>query len=134
MVGITLMIGIAIYAVLFSFSETGNIIDGNSSAVRCLAGFLYGVAAAKITFRILPDPVQLALVALLIVAISLNFQIPALCLMFLVCITTAQNSGILAKVSKMSIPYLIGGSSFSIYLAHVPVGMVISTLAYKLES
>ena len=101
--------------------------------LRCLAGFLCGVAAANITFRNLPETFQLIIVAFLICAISLNYQIAALCLMFIVTITTAQNTGYLAKVSKMKLPYLIGRSSFSIYLAHVPVGMIVSTVAYKVE-
>ena len=129
-----LMIGITLYAVLFSFSETIDIIDGYSSVLRCLAGFLCGVAAAKMTFRNVPDAVQLTIVAFLVCAISLNYQIAALCLMFIVTITTAKNTGILAKASQTKLAYLIGRSSFSIYLAHVPVGMIVSTLAYKLES
>ena len=132
--GTTLLIGISLYAVLFRYSETIDIIDGYNSVLRCLAGFLCGVAAAKITFKILPDTIQLTLVASLIAAICLNYQLAALCLMFVVTISTAQNTGILAKVSKMTIPYLIGRSSFSIYLAHIPVAMVIRTIAYKFET
>lgn len=130
----TLLIGATLYAILFTSSETIDITNGYFSVLRCLAGFLCGVAAAKMTVRNAPDFVQLALVVLLVVAISLNYQIAALCLMFVVTITTAQNSGLLSKILKTKLPYLIGRASFSIYLAHVPVGIVLSLLAFKLES
>ena len=130
----TLLIGVSLNAILFASSETIDIIEGYSSVLRCLAGFLCGVAAAMIAFRNVPDIVQSTLVVVLIAAVSLNYQVIALCLMFVITATTAQNSGLLAKISKMKIPYLIGRSSFSIYLAHFPAGILIGFVAFKLES
>jgi peptidoglycan/LPS O-acetylase OafA/YrhL len=129
----SLMIGVFFYIFLFSQSETIDIIDGYYSIIRCLAGFFCGIAAAKMDKKVWPDFVQFAIILLLIFAIAGNYQILALFLMFLVTITTAQNTGTIAKASQKQIPYLIGRSSFSIYLAHVPVGMVVTLVAYKLE-
>ena len=131
---LTITIAIIFYIILFRYSETIDVIDGYYSIIRCFAGFLCGIAAAKFSKDDWPDIAQLIIVALLICAIALNYQVAALILMFLVTIVTAQNTGIIAKSSQMSLPYLLGRSSFSIYLAHVPVGMVVSTVAYKIES
>jgi len=126
--------GAGLYILLFNYSETIDVIDGLSSVVRCVAGFLCGVAAAKLPSRNWPNIAQTASVFILIWAISMNFQVIALCLMFIITVVTAQNNGIIAIASQMRLPYLIGRSSFSIYLAHVPVGTIVSILSYKLES
>ena len=131
---LTLIVGSALYGVFYYFSDEGDNFNGYFSIVRCLAGFLCGVAAAKISTRIWSDFINLPMIILLVWTIALNYQILALIIMFLVTILTANNTGIVAKVSQMKLPYLIGRSSFSIYLAHYPVAMVVIPVAYKLEN
>jgi len=126
--------GAILYVTLFNSFDSIDIIDGVPSVVRCIAGFLCGVAAANLPSRNWSSVTQTASIFILIWAISMNFQVIALCLMFIVTVVTAQNNGIIATASRMRIPYLIGRSSFSIYLAHIPVGTVVSIFAYKLES
>lgn len=130
----TLLIGAIFYFIFFSFSGTIDIIDGYFSILRCLAGFICGIAAAKMNTRNWWDVAHVTIIALLVCAISLNYQIISLLLMFIITVATAQNTGIVSKISQMKLPYVIGRSSFSIYLAHVPVAMVVNPIAFKFES
>ncbi len=73
------------------------------------------------------------LLLLLVATISMNFQVLSLALMLMITVATSKNEGVLATLSATRFPYLIGRSSFSIYLAHIPVAAVVSTIAYKIE-
>lgn len=131
---ILLITGISLYLVVFWFSDTIDILNGGFSILRCFAGFLCGVAAARMVRRSWPSAAPIVLLALLAAAIAMSFQAAALALMLVITYMTAENTGILARLSKAKLPYILGRSSFSIYLAHVPVSTIVALVAYKLES
>lgn len=130
---LTFLGSVVLYVVLFSYSETIDVLDGALSVCRCLAGFFCGVAAAQLPHKKWASFLQVILLLLLVATISMNFQVLSLALMLMITVATSKNEGVLATLSATRFPYLIGRSSFSIYLAHIPVAAVVSTIAYKIE-
>lgn len=99
-----------------------------------MAGFLCGLAVSQLSRKSWPSIVQGVLLLALFIPLNLNLQILSLLLMLAITVVTAENSGVFAQLSNHSLPYLIGRASFSIYLAHIPVSMVVNPIAYKIES
>lgn len=130
----TLSAGIFLYLLVFIFSDTINVAYGELSVARCLAGFLCGIAAAKVPRFKLHNFVEISLAFLLIGMVTLNYQPIAIFLMFIITLATANNTGTIGKISQTKLPYLIGRASFSIYLAHFPVAMVLRELNSKVEA
>lgn len=126
--------GFVIYVVTFCVSQTIDLIDGTLSVMRCFAGFICGMAASKIDRRSYPYYINILLLICLFYCIAFNMQIVSLILMFALTIVTADNFSFLAQFSRLKYPYLIGRASFSIYLAHIPVSMVLGPIAYKVEA
>lgn len=127
-------IGTFLYAVIFTVSPTIDLLNGILSMARCLAGFICGMAAAEIARKPYPTFVQIPVLFGLFLSISYNLQSLSLLMMFLITVLTARNDGFLARVSRLKYSYIIGRASFSIYLAHIPVSMVLSPIAYKIEA
>jgi peptidoglycan/LPS O-acetylase OafA/YrhL len=126
--------GLAFYAAIFVLSPTIDLLDGGLSVARCFAGFICGMGGAKLVRRSCPDYVQIFLLVALFLSIAYALQALALLLMWVITVATAKNVGFLSDFSRLKYPYLIGRASFSIYLAHIPVSMVLSPIAYKAEA
>lgn len=131
---ILLAAALMLYANIFFYSSTIDIIEGKLSAARCLAGFLCGMAMARFQRRTTGTNIHIALLAALVIAISTSLELVSIIIMAVLTLTTAQNTGAVAAFSRLKVPYAIGRASFSIYLAHIPVSMVVSPIAYKIEA
>lgn len=129
-----LAVGFFLYLSIYLTSDTIDLLNGAPSVMRCTAGFICGIAASQVSRRYWPSAVQCLLFIALFIALTQNLQVFALLIMLFITIVTANNSGVFAQFSKQKWPYLVGRSSFSIYLAHIPVSMVVSPIAYKIES
>ncbi len=126
--------GLFIYLAIFFLSPTIDLLNGALSVMRCFAGFICGIGGAKMVRRSYADYVHVFLLVTLFLSIAYDLQVLALLLMWMITVATAKNVGFLSDFARLKYPYLIGRASFSIYLAHIPVSMVLSPVAYKVEA
>ncbi len=102
---VLIVAGVGFYFLIFSLSPTIDLINGGFSVMRCFAGFICGMGAAKITHRSYPDYIQISLFIALFLSISYNFQTLALLLMWATTFATASNLGVLSHISRSKYPH-----------------------------
>lgn len=128
-----LSVAITMYVFILYNHTTIDIIEGSLSAIRCFAGFLCGMALAGFQRINSSGVTHVFLSIVLLASLSRGLEAISIAIMAAFTLATTQNTGALAVFSRQKIPYGIGRASFSIYLAHIPVSMVVDPIAYKLE-
>lgn len=130
-------LGAGLYAMLFIDTGTIDLLKGGPSVLRCLAGFMLGMAATRIVGLIPMGRVawaQIPALLAVIVCVALDAQPGALAATFVLVVLTGANTGVLVAVLRQPVIYALGRASFSIYLAHVPILGVLILILSKIQS
>jgi peptidoglycan/LPS O-acetylase OafA/YrhL len=127
---------VAGYGLLLGQFGTIDVINGGPSILRCLAGFIAGMALAR-ACRLLPPTVfawaQLPIFLAMVISVACDNEPLALVFIFFTVLLSARNFGPLVAVMRGWLLYLLGRASFSIYLAHIPVLAVVNVFSHKIE-
>lgn len=134
-----LMLGgaLALYAGLMWHYGTMDLLHGAASVLRCLAGFVAGMAlarAADLAPRGVMVWAQLPVLAAVLVLVSAGADGFAVLAMTGLVYVTARNLGPLLPLARSGLGYILGRASFSIYLVHIPLLALLNLLAYKIEA
>ena len=125
---LALCLGLAVLAGLSAW-DTLDVVRGAPSLLRCLGGFVIGMALAGLQrpdqtiFRNRPllSLLQISALAAALISVGLDWQICAVLSFTALVYLTSVNEGAVYRLLSLKGIHGLGLISFSLYLAHVPI-------------